>query len=42
MGATIYEALGVRPGTQVRDQLSRPLELNKGEPIKPLFDSSLA
>ena len=42
LGATIYHALGVDPASQVRDQLGRPLELNRGELIAPLFDSSLA
>jgi hypothetical protein len=42
LGATIYQALGIPPATQVHDQLSRPLQLNKGEPIQPLFDSSLS
>ena len=42
LGATIYHALGVDPASQVRDQLGRPLELNRGELITPLFDSSQA
>jgi Protein of unknown function (DUF1501) len=42
LGATIYQALGVDPSSQVRDQLSRPLQLNRGEPIAALFDSALA
>ena len=40
LGATIYHALGVDPSAQVRDQLSRPLELNRGELISPLFDTA--
>ena len=40
LGATIYTALGVRPDSEVRDQLGRPLQLNRGEPIAPLFGSS--
>ncbi len=40
LGATIYHALGVDPASQVRDQLSRPLQLNRGERIiSPLFDA---
>jgi Protein of unknown function (DUF1501) len=39
LGATIYHALGVDPSSQVRDQLSRPLQLNRGEIISPLFDA---
>ena len=42
LGATIYRALGIDPASHVRDQLGRPLELNRGEPIAALFDSSLA
>ena len=42
LGATIYQALGADPASQVRDQLGRPLQLNRGEPISPLFDSSLS
>ncbi len=42
LGATIYHALGADPASQVRDQLGRPLQLNRGELITPLFDSSLS
>ncbi len=42
LGATIYQSLGADPASQVRDQLGRPLQLNRGEPIAPLFDSSLS
>jgi hypothetical protein len=42
LGATIYHALGADPASQVRDQLGRPLQLNRGELIAPLFDSSLS
>jgi hypothetical protein len=42
LGATIYHALGVDPAGQVRDQLGRPLQLNRGDLIAPLFDSSLS
>ena len=37
LGATIYSALGVDPASLVSDQLGRPLQLNQGEVIKPLF-----
>ena len=40
LGATIYRALGVEPASEVRDQLGRPLQLNRGEPIAALFDGS--
>ncbi|MDX2038587.1 MAG: DUF1501 domain-containing protein [Isosphaeraceae bacterium] len=42
LGATIYRALGIDPETMVADQIGRPLQLNRGEPIAPLFDGSLA
>jgi uncharacterized protein (DUF1501 family) len=42
MGATIYRALGVDPTSMVSDQLGRPLQINRGEPIAALFDGSLA
>jgi hypothetical protein len=42
LGATIYQALGVDPASQVRDQLNRPLQLNRGEPIAALYDANLA
>jgi hypothetical protein len=37
LGATIYTALGVDPATVVHDQLGRPMELNRGAVIQPLF-----
>jgi hypothetical protein len=37
LGATIYNALGVDPSTQVRDRLNRSLHLNHGQVIAPLF-----
>jgi hypothetical protein len=40
LGATIYTALGINPGAQVRDRLGRPLHLNGGEVIRPLFSGS--
>ncbi|MFI5461326.1 MAG: DUF1501 domain-containing protein [Isosphaerales bacterium] len=42
LGATIYHALGVDPASEVRDQLGRPLHLNRGEVISPLFDGTSA
>jgi hypothetical protein len=42
LGATIYRALGVDPSSEVRDQLGRPLQLNRGEVIAPLFDGASA
>jgi len=37
LGATIYRALGVELATQVRDRLDRPIRLNEGQVIAPLF-----
>jgi len=37
LGATIYQALGVDPESEVRDRLNRPLRLNAGRVIEPLF-----
>jgi hypothetical protein len=37
LAATIYEALGIRPETLVRDRLGRPLTLCTGEPISQLY-----
>ena len=41
LGATIYSVLGVKPSSIVHDQLGRPLELNRGEVIQPLFDGGV-
>ncbi|OYV83074.1 MAG: hypothetical protein B7Z73_16420 [Planctomycetia bacterium 21-64-5] len=40
LGATIYHALGVDAGAEVRDTLGRPLRLNSGEPIEALFSGA--
>jgi len=40
LGATIYTALGVDPASTVADQLDRPLQLNRGEAIGPLFTAA--
>jgi hypothetical protein len=37
LGATIYKALGIDPASEVRDMLGRPLQLNRGEVIGPLY-----
>ena len=37
LAATIYEALGIRADTLVRDRLGRPLTLYSGEPISQLY-----
>ncbi len=38
IGATIYSALGIDPHAEVRDRLNRPVQLNRGRVIQPLFD----
>jgi hypothetical protein len=35
--ATIYKGLGIDPGTKVRDNLGRPLEIADGKPVADLF-----
>ena len=37
LGATIYHVLGVDPRTAIADRLNRPMHLNEGEVIAPLF-----
>jgi hypothetical protein len=34
--ATLYKGLGVDPGTKIRDNLGRPLEIANGTPLKGL------
>ncbi len=41
IGATIYTTLGLDPASTVYDSLGRPLELNRGELIKPLFSGAV-
>jgi uncharacterized protein (DUF1501 family) len=40
LGATIYSVLGVDLASIVHDRLGRPMRLNNGEVIQPLFRSS--
>jgi hypothetical protein len=40
LGATIYHALGVDPESTLHDQLGRPLQLNRGKVIAPLFSGA--
>jgi uncharacterized protein (DUF1501 family) len=35
--ATVFQALGLDPATEIRDQLGRPMPISAGEPIQPLF-----
>jgi uncharacterized protein (DUF1501 family) len=39
VGATVYQVLGVDPAGEVRDRLGRPVQLNRGKAIEPLFTS---
>jgi hypothetical protein len=40
LGATIYATLGLDPADTVYDTLARPLTLNRGEVIQPLFSGT--
>lgn len=40
VGATVYNTLGIEPDTIVRDRLNRPVALNRGKVIKPLFSGA--
>jgi hypothetical protein len=40
LAATIYQALGVDPGTELRDRLGRPLRLCSGEVMTPLYTAA--
>jgi hypothetical protein len=37
LAATIYQALGLDPATELRDRLGRPIRLCSGERINALF-----
>lgn len=40
LGATVYHVLGVDPAVEIHDRLGRPLRLNGGEVIVPLFSGA--
>ncbi len=40
LGATIYTVLGIDPHAEVFDRLHRPVQLNRGSVIRPLFDGA--
>ena len=40
IGATVYSVLGVDPHAEVTDRLGRPVQLNRGRVIRPLFDGA--
>ena len=40
VGATIYSILGVDPHTEVHDRFNRPVQLNRGEVMKNLFEGA--
>lgn len=40
MGATIYSALGVDPKIMIPNRLNRPMHLNQGKVMQPLFDGT--
>jgi len=37
LGATIYQALGIDPDSELRDRQNRPVQLSRGLPIKALY-----
>jgi len=37
IGATVYHLLGIDPASEIRDHFNRPLRLNLGDVIDPLF-----
>ncbi len=37
LGATIYQTLGIEPGTELKDRFDRPVQLNRGTPIAALY-----
>ena len=40
-GATVYSVLGIDGHGEVRDRLGRPVQLNRGHVIRPLFDGTV-
>ena len=40
IGATVYSVLGIDPHAEVADRLGRPVQLNRGRVIAPLFDGT--
>jgi uncharacterized protein (DUF1501 family) len=37
LGATVYHVLGIDPESEVRDRQNRPVQLNRGQVMTPLF-----
>ncbi len=42
LGATIYDSLGIDCTAEIHDPLGRPLRLNQGKVMQPLFDGTTA
>ena len=40
IGATVYSVLGIDPHAEATDRLGRPVQLNRGRIIRPLFDGA--
>jgi uncharacterized protein (DUF1501 family) len=40
IGATVYSVLGIDPHAEAADRLGRPVQLNRGWVISPLFDGA--
>ena len=37
LAATMFDALGLDPETEIRDSLNRPLPISRGKPLRELF-----
>lgn len=37
LGATIFQSLGIDPQTMMKDRINRPMQINEGHLIQPLF-----
>ena len=42
LGATVYHLLGIPDDVEIRDRLNRPIRLNQGHVIEPLFTGASA
>ena len=40
IGATVYHVLGLDPAAEARDRQERPVQLNRGQVIRPLFTAT--
>lgn len=40
LGATLYHVLGIDPSSELRDRIDRPVQLNRGQVMTPLFGTT--